>query len=55
MGRYVCMGCGYEYIPELGDEAGEIAPGTKFKDLPQEWICPECGEEKSSFIPAAKE
>ena len=55
VGRYVCMGCGYEYIPELGDEAGEIAPGTKFKDLPQEWICPECGEEKSSFIPAAKE
>ena len=55
VGRYVCMGCGYEYIPELGDEAGDIAPGTKFKELPEEWVCPECGEEKSSFIPETKE
>ena len=26
VGRYVCLGCGYEYIPELGDEEGEVAP-----------------------------
>lgn len=55
VGRYVCMGCGYEYIPELGDEDGEISPGTKFKELPEEWICPECGEEKANFIPSTKE
>lgn len=55
IGRYVCMGCGYEYIPELGDEAGDVAPGTKFADLSQEWVCPECGEEKASFIPSGKE
>ena len=38
--RYVCSGCGYEYVPELGDEDGEIAPGTLFEQLPAEWVCP---------------
>lgn len=53
VGRYVCMGCGYEYIPELGDEEGEIRPGTAFKELPEEWTCPDCGEEKVNFIPSS--
>lgn len=48
--RYVCSGCGYEYIPELGDPDNDIAPGTLFKDLPEGWVCPECAEEKTSFI-----
>ena len=50
--RYICGGCGYEYIPENGDEDAEIAPGTLFKDLPEEWVCPECGENKEQFIQA---
>ena len=50
--RYICGGCGYEYIPENGDEDAEIAPGTLFKDLPEEWVCPECGESKEQFIQA---
>lgn len=48
--KYVCNGCGYVYIPELGDEEADIAPGTLFKDLPDDWVCPECAEEKSHFI-----
>lgn len=50
--RYICGGCGYEYIPELGDEDGEAAPGTLFKDLPEDWVCPECAEAKDQFIEA---
>ena len=50
--RYVCGGCGYEYIPELGDPDGDIAPGTLFEKLPEDWVCPECGEGKDHFIPA---
>ena len=50
--RYICGGCGYEYVPENGDEDAEIAPGTLFKDLPEEWVCPECGENKEHFIQA---
>lgn len=48
--RYVCNGCGYEYDPAKGDSEGEVAPGTLFEALPEEWICPECGEEKEMFI-----
>ena len=50
--RYVCGGCGYEYVPELGDEDAEVAPGTLFEKLPEDWVCPECGEGKDMFIEA---
>lgn len=48
--RYVCNGCGYEYDAEIGDPDNDIYPGTLFEKLPEEWICPECGEEKDHFI-----
>lgn len=47
---YVCNGCGYEYNPSIGDEDGEIAPGTLFDKLPEDWVCPECAEAKDQFI-----
>ncbi len=47
---YVCQGCGYEYNPERGDEESEIEEGTPFDKLPDEYICPKCGEEKDNFI-----
>lgn len=50
--RYVCGGCGYEYVPELGDPDGEIAPGTTFDKLPEDWVCPECAETRDQFIQA---
>ena len=50
--RYVCGGCGYEYIPELGDPDGDIAPGTLFEKLPEDWVCPECADPKDQFIEA---
>ena len=48
--RMVCGGCGYEYFPEKGDSEAEVAPGTQFADLPEEWVCPECAESKDLFI-----
>ncbi len=50
--RYVCGGCGYEYVPEVGDEDSEVAPGTLFEKLPEGWVCPECAEGKEMFIEA---
>lgn len=47
---YICSGCGYEYNPEIGDEESEVMPGTLFEKLPEEWVCPECGEGKEQFI-----
>lgn len=48
--RYVCNGCGYEYDPAVGDIENDVFPETLFEALPEEWICPDCGEEKDNFI-----
>lgn len=47
---YVCNGCGHEYNPMEGDPENDILPGTDFKNLPDEWLCPECGESKDQYI-----
>ncbi|CAK7080918.1 MAG: Crotonobetainyl-CoA reductase [Eubacterium sp.] len=52
---YICGGCGYEYNPDLGDPENDIAPGTLFENVPDDWVCPLCGAEKSEFIIAKKE
>lgn len=49
---YVCGGCGYEYDPMKGNPEADIAPGTTFEKLPEDWVCPECAEAKTSFIEA---
>jgi len=47
--RYTCTICGYIYDPEKGDPDGKIKPGTRFEDLPGEWVCPVCGAQKDKF------
>ncbi len=49
MTRYVCSICSYVYDPEVGDPDAGIEPGTKFEDLPDDWVCPECGAIKEQF------
>ena len=49
MDKYRCVLCGYEYDPELGDQAAGITAGTAFAVLPKGWICPVCGAEKDVF------
>ncbi len=47
--KYQCMVCDFIYDPVEGDPDGGIAPGTPFEDIPDDWICPVCGTEKSDF------
>ena len=49
MKKYTCTVCGYEYDPELGDPDSDIPGGTAFEDLPDDWVCPVCGADKSMF------
>ncbi len=51
MEKYECP-CGYIYDPEVGDPEGGIAPGTKWEDIPEDWVCPVCGLGKDAFSPA---
>ena len=52
MDKYVCDVCGYVYDPAAGDPDNGVEPGTAFEDLPDEWVCPECGVGKDEFSPA---
>ncbi len=49
MDKYRCIVCGYIYEPQLGDPYNDISPGTAFEDLPDSWVCPECGVGKDMF------
>ena len=49
MSRYVCTVCGYIYDPAKGDTESGIAPDTRFENLPEDWVCPECGAGKDQF------
>ena len=47
--KYVCMICGWTYDEKVGDPDNDIAPGTQFEDLPDDFVCPECGMGKEDF------
>jgi len=49
MDKWECVVCGYIYDPAKGDPEHGVAPGTRFEDLPADWVCPVCGAEKDMF------
>jgi len=51
MKKYKCSLCGYIYDPAVGDPDNGVEAGTAFEDLPDDWVCPECGAGKDEFEP----
>ncbi|MDD5688369.1 MAG: rubredoxin [Elusimicrobia bacterium] len=49
MEKWKCIVCGWVYDPLAGDPSSNVQPGTKFEDLPEDWVCPECGAAKDMF------
>ena len=49
MKKFKCSVCGYVYDPAKGDPENGVKPGTDFKDVPKDWVCPECGSGKEMF------
>jgi len=49
MDQYECTLCDYIYDPSEGDLDSDITPDTAFEDLPDDWVCPICGADKSEF------
>ena len=49
MNQYQCTTCTYVYDPEIGDPESGIPPRTAFEDLPDDWVCPQCGSGKEVF------
>ena len=49
MQKYECTVCGYVYDPAKGDPDNDVSAGTAFEDLPDDWVCPDCGVGKDQF------
>lgn len=49
MKKWQCMVCGFIYDQELGLPEEGIAPGTSWDDIPDDWMCPDCGVGKEDF------
>ena len=49
MAQYECIVCGWVYDEDKGDPDSGIAAGTKFADLPDDWVCPMCGASREDF------
>jgi len=46
--KYECV-CGYVYDEVSGDPENGIQPGTKWDELPDDFLCPICGIGKEGF------
>lgn len=49
MQKWICKVCDYIYDPQQGDHTQGVPQGTVFEDLPEDWVCPECGVGKDEF------
>ncbi len=49
MKKWICEICGFIYDEEKGLLEEGIAPGTAWDDIPDDWLCPECGVGKADF------
>ncbi len=49
--KFRCEICEYVYDPETGDPDGDVAGGTAFPELPEEWKCPMCAAGVEAFVP----
>lgn len=49
MRKWQCMTCGFIYDEAEGLPDAGIAAGTRWQDVREDWLCPECGTPKSDF------
>ncbi|GAB3283944.1 FAD-dependent oxidoreductase [Parahaliea aestuarii] len=49
MSKWECIVCGLIYDEKEGWPDDGIAPGTRWEDVPEDWLCPDCGVGKEDF------
>ena len=49
MKKYVCEVCGYVYDEAMGEAEHGVAPGTKWENVDEDFVCPLCGVGKDQF------
>ena len=45
----ICLGCGFLYDEAEGLPEHGLPPGTRWRDIPDDWRCPDCGTPKHEF------
>lgn len=50
MDKYKCVVCNYIYDPVQGDPDNGVPAGTPFEKIPDDWVCPVCGADKTNFV-----
>lgn len=50
MRRYLCDVCGLIYDEAKGIPDEGIPAGTRWEEIPEDWVCPDCGATKDAFI-----
>ncbi|MBS7690212.1 rubredoxin [Pseudomonas lalucatii] len=48
MSKWQCIVCGFIYDEAQG-LPDEGIPGTRWEDIPADWVCPDCGADKADF------
>ena len=49
MAQWECIVCGWIYDEAKGDPENGVPAGTKWADVPEDWLCPDCGVGKEDF------
>lgn len=49
MKKWQCFFCGFMYDEAVGMPAEGFPAGTRWEDIPEDWLCPECGVGKGDF------
>jgi len=47
--KFMCIVCGYIYDEAEGAPDDGIAAGTRWEDVPDDWVCPDCAAPKEDF------
>ena len=47
--KYMCVVCGWIYDEKAGAPEEGLAAGTRWADVPDDWVCPDCGAGREDF------
>ena len=47
--KYICTLCGLTYDEAQGWPEENIVAGTRWEEVSEDWICPDCGAGKEDF------
>lgn len=47
--KWQCATCGFIYDEKEGLPEDGLPPGTRWEDVGEDWVCPDCGTPKADF------